>query len=850
MNDDANVTEQSVTPRSAGRQGADSARSSLFSQSIEGTIERKVLLSRLALIWERGWPLVLWPISFLAVYAGLSFLGFWQVIPLYLVGTLVVVLAAGFSVSVWRCRTFRFPTRADCLRRVELQSGVDHRPLVGMEDRLAAGADDPAASALWTVHQKRLREALGALKVGYPNAKTYQRDPYGIRAVVGLFVVASLGLSGGANWQSLLDPFNRQASGTSVATRIDAWITPPLYTGEAPIFLSGSSMELREEGAPITVVEGSEVLVRVQGDREASMYFKGEDTTGAGEPLPEIKAPDGRRQQAQEWQFDLASSGELVLAEGRNIIRSWQFSVTEDKPPQIRLLEPPSEQLSGSLKLLYEAGDDYGVASARAEIAASGSMQRAHKPLSPLVEAPKFMLSLPAGKGLSGTAETFKDLTAHPWAGSEVFLVLIAVDEAGQETRSDPVRLTLPQRRFTEPLALSLVEQRRELAMDTNRQVDVIDAMDSLLIAPEVFINDAGIYLPLNHVYSRLTDARSDEALTPIVGALWDIALTVEDGDLSHAERALREAQEALRRALEEGASEAEIAKLMDNLRKALQEYLQALRQQMEQSPQTAQQMPPDPNAQSISPQDLEEMMRRMEELAKTGSLEAARELLAQMQQMLENLQTARPQRPNPQQQKMLEALQELGDLIEGQQSLMDETHQQRQQNGQMQQDQGGQSMEDALRSLQKQQGALSDRLQKLLDDLANNGAEPNQQLDQAGEAMGDAQDALKEGQTGQAVGEQGEAVEALRQGARQLADQLTGQSGGQSAGTRSPYSQDPLGRMRRTEGPEFGNQVEIPDVIDVQRARRILEELRRRFSDPDRPPHELDYLERLLKQY
>jgi anti-anti-sigma regulatory factor len=43
---------------------------------------------------------------------------------------------------------------------------------------------------------------------------------------------------------------------------------------------------------------------------------------------------------------------------------------------------------------------------------------------------------------------------------------------------------------------------------------------------------------------------------------------------------------------------------------------------------------------------------------------------------------------------------------------------------------------------------------------------------------------------------------------------------------------------------------VKIPGEIDVQRARRILEELRRRLGDTARPQLELDYLERLLKDY
>jgi Domain of unknown function (DUF4175) len=43
---------------------------------------------------------------------------------------------------------------------------------------------------------------------------------------------------------------------------------------------------------------------------------------------------------------------------------------------------------------------------------------------------------------------------------------------------------------------------------------------------------------------------------------------------------------------------------------------------------------------------------------------------------------------------------------------------------------------------------------------------------------------------------------------------------------------------------------VKVPGEIDAQRARRIIEELRRRFGDVLRPQEELDYIERLLKDY
>jgi hypothetical protein len=152
----------------------------------------------------------------------------------------------------------------------------------------------------------------------------------------------------------------------------------------------------------------------------------------------------------------------------------------------------------------------------------------------------------------------------------------------------------------------------------------------------------------------------------------------------------------------------------------------------------------------------------------------------------------------------------------------------------------------------------LRDRLNKLLEDLKNRGFGQNdqnqqgqgapgqgqEQLDQlgrAGEAMGDAAGNLGEGDADSAVDSQGRALDALRKGAQGLAQSMQQQMG------RGP---DPLGRPLR--GREYGDDatVKVPGEIDVQRARRIIEELRKRFGDFARPQEELDYIERLLKSY
>ncbi len=102
----------------------------------------------------------------------------------------------------------------------------------------------------------------------------------------------------------------------------------------------------------------------------------------------------------------------------------------------------------------------------------------------------------------------------------------------------------------------------------------------------------------------------------------------------------------------------------------------------------------------------------------------------------------------------------------------------------------------------------------------------------------------------GDAYGYQGDALDALREGLQGMMQQMYAQQPGQQGqqiGGRMTGSRDPLGRPQRTEGPDLGQSVKVPDEIDVERARQILEAIRQRLGERFRPHLELDYLERLL---
>ena len=271
-------------------------------------------------------------------------------------------------------------------------------------------------------------------------------------------------------------------------------------------------------------------------------------------------------------------------------------------------------------------------------------------------------------------------------------------------------------------------------------------------------------------------------------------------------------------------------------------------------------------------------MIDRMERMARSGDKDAARQLLDQLQSMLENLQMAQPGQGSD--SDMERSMNELGDVIRKQQQLRDKTFKQGQ-DSRRDRMRGQRSDQNAMNDLQRDQQGLRDRLRKLLDDLARQGMMPPKggqsdqdadqdqgpmgQIDQgedslsdADSAMGDAGSKLGDGDADGATDSQGKAIESLRKGAQRLAQQM--QDGGDDdgpgpnnrPGRRAGSDQDrldPLGRgMRMPDADDY--TVQLPGEIDVQRVRRILEELRRRLGETNRPQIELDYIERLLKDY
>jgi len=278
-----------------------------------------------------------------------------------------------------------------------------------------------------------------------------------------------------------------------------------------------------------------------------------------------------------------------------------------------------------------------------------------------------------------------------------------------------------------------------------------------------------------------------------------------------------------------------------------------------------------------LSQQDLQRMLDRARELARTGARDAARDMLAQLQEMLENLRMARPGQMRGGQGQTMRQMQE---MMRRQQQLLDKSFRQSRQGQGQGQGQRGQRQPGQRGQMgqggQPQQGdgqdgesageqeALRRQLGEMMRQLGEQSGDIPQALGRAERAMRGAADALQRGEPGAAIGPQSEALDQLQQAARSMAERMMGEMGGGRPDGTDPgeggprqADRDPLGRLNPQDhangGVDEGGRMRMGDPIGnyaLEKAKGILEELRRRAGERARPEIERDYIDRLLKQF
>jgi uncharacterized protein (TIGR02302 family) len=814
----------------------------------------RLSLARAALVWERVWPAA-WPaLCVLGSFAVLALFDLLPLLPGWAHAGALGACALAFAAAVgWGVRTggrSGWPDRVAARRRIERASGLEHRPLAALADRPSAPLDAGAAR-LWAVHQQRMAAAARRLRIGWPAAGLARHDPWGLRSLLTILLLLGA-IDAGADWRDrVAHAFLPQFDGGVAATAasFDLWLTPPDYTGLPPQFLRAG------QKGTVRVPVGSALLAQVHG----------------GYGLPRL-AIDGKSRDFTavdknnfRYATKLTRGRELRLSQDGNVLGGWPIAVIPDRPPTIAFARKPQGTPRAALRLDYHATDDYGVEDVKAII----TREHGHPGERIVLDLP-----LPGLHLKQADATSYHDLSPHPWAGLPVEIRLIATDALGQTGQSPPVHIVLPERVFRNPVAKAIIDQRKELAKDANAAATAAEILGDLNKRPVLYRDDAVVFLALRLAQDDLQQNHGRATITAVERLLWNTALRIEDGDMSMAERELRRLQQKLQDALARNAPDAEVAKLMQQLRQALDRYMQELATELLRHPPPANQ--PFDRSRMLSGRDLQRLLDRAQELAQNGDRAQARDLLAQLQNLLENLRAARPGQMAPGESQAQQMMQGLQRLMQHQQQLLDRSFQAQRQSGQPgQMGQPGQTGEPSpgqsggqaqsgngseAAGDAGQQELLRHRLGDIMRRFGESFGDIPEPFGRAERAMRDAAGALRRDMPVQAIRPQTEALDQLQQGARDFARQLqqrygngnlTGSAfGAGDRDARDRRERDPLGRPMSGDGSYDESDVKIPDDNTLAKSRHILDELRRRAGERDRPQLELDYINRLLERF
>lgn len=814
-------------------------------QDVFSSIERPLRLT-LAGLWAERLTRAFWPLwtLVLGTFAALAF-GAQDTLPIEVVWPALILSGLAGLAMAWRgWRAFVVPTRTDAL--IRLDTRLPGRPLAALTDTQVIGADDPASLALWQAHRARMAaRAAGAVAVE-PDLRLAARDPFALRYVV--LTAAVMALIFGSVWrvtsvQALSPGTGRSAA---VGPAWEGWADPPAYTRKPAIYLNTLA------DGRLEVPVGTRLQFRLYGKvgdlTLSETVSQRTDVAAASDPVQD---------------FTLRQSGRIAIDGAGG--RAWNVVALPDTPPSIAPAGPITRMGDGKARVPFRASDDYGVVAGRMVVTLDLPAVTRSYGLS-IDPEPREALVADLPLPLRGNRAAFddalvQDFSEHPFANLPVTLRLEATDAIGQTGQSAEVHVVLPGRRFFDPMAAALIELRRDMLWNRANATRSAQVLRALLWQPpgqvgtasDALTPDPKVAKLLRAVVTRLDAAGAD--ITPdlrdqAAGALWQIALMIEDGKLGDALARLRRAQDRVDQALQNGADPAELDQLMQDLRQATNDYLRQLGKDASSGLDEPGQQGP---SQNVTQDQIQQMMDRIKELSAQGRTAEAQDLANQLRQLLENLKVTQggpgqPGQPGAPGQGG-QAMRDLQGTLRDQQGLSDQAFR-------------GMQGDDSTDSgdLANRQQELSKRLNQLgrgalPGDGTQTGDAARQALKDAGRAMDDAEQALRDGDLPRALDRQADAMEAMRNSLRGMAEaeareqaQSDGQTDSSRTGQTDPGSQaDPLGR-EPGDGARIGSDRNgLPQGDVYARAQQLLDEIRRRAGDAARPDDERGYLRRLL---
>ncbi|MGE3142171.1 MAG: DUF4175 domain-containing protein [Hyphomonadaceae bacterium] len=860
-------------------------------------LARETRKARRALALERGaWAF--WPVlAAIGVWAAFALAGGHELLPPLAQSLSAIAALAFIGWLGWRAwRSWRMPTEAEARARLAADSALDPGAFEALEDR--PSKLDPLSVALWRTEQRRAIERAEQARARPARPALDEADPWKLRFVLaaGLVVAAIVAgpLAGDRLTRAFLpDPGPLLGDGP---IQVEAWLTPASYTGASPVSLS-ERLGQRVESPPSV-----EATVRVTGPTGAPrLVFEG---GGERRVVRFTRAADN----SYEARIQIPRAGVLKVVRFHTRAR-WRIQPGADNAPRVAFAAPITLRPEERATLAWRASDDYGVSALALRVTPVNPPPglRGADPIDTPIEGP-------AGDPREAEDEAEIQLADHPYAGLEVEARLVARDALGQEGVSEPMRISLPEKVFLQPLAQAAVEIRRMILWERRSYArlrvapggpawmaagDILTGAEKLIVqtddqdprmerAPEGvrraaryldaltihpddgYFADLAVFTGFRLARAQLAAAREIEETNNAAEILWRTALRAEYGGAADARRALEMAQRALADAIENGASQERVAQHTEALRRAKQDYLRALVEEARRAGEPPQTQEDTLDRTELSQRDLQEVLDEIERLNQEGRTQEAAALLEQLNQILQNLDVQMQQQSaqggegqqgeEGERSELEQSMQELSEAMGEQRQLNEQTQREQQgqqsqsqqgQEGQSQQGQGGEGENgEGGQGLAGRQGEIREQLNRARGQAGRAGAEGGEELQSAEQAMRRAEEALRRGAYEDARAAQDEALQSLREGAASLAAEMAQRENERNRAEGDDGAGERDPLGRVRGGVGESGETQVPAEMERARSREILDELRRRAQDPRRPEAERDYLRRLLDRF
>ena len=682
------------------------------------------------------WRISLWILFFLSLWL----LEVPQLFGYYGLLGCLLTFAGGLAYLIYvDVCSFSLPDRHTIDKRLEKSSQLRKGQISSLEDQLA-NPHKRQTRLLWDSAQKKSLANIKSIKTPMPRPFLVHKDPRAIRFTIILLFFSAF-LVAGSDWQQRLSSGLQPISPNFVLSQgrnIDLWMTPPEYTGLPQIHVQGSG-KLESplnvpEGSTVklrlfSALGGFAPPSLIMGDKSVPMEHLGEGLYGLEtevadaqsfkikqllltrvnweyvyitDQAPTIAFDDGSKdkeedaeksaeetskENAEETQKEENQEDPNAPIPGANDMDLEEFATDlSDLPENGNIVEKtenyeilPTQQI----RFPFIVKDDYAVTDLHMTMSIDPMVS--DKPRGENFEETRLVMSPP---NTELKVQPIYDLTWHTWAGLPVVFNFEIKDHKGQTARVEPVKVVLPERSFEHPVAKLLIAFRKKLAWASGRNFyEISGELEALLQTPELFHHDTVVYLAIKTASARLAytnvmnEKEVEAAANDIIALLWETAISIEDGNLTMAMRNLRQSQRDLENALRDpNITDDEISRLMENLRQDMMEYFTELAREMQKRMEDGEELPQfDPKnfADMVSPDTFSSLMEQIEEALRSGDQDKAKELLSQLQNMMDMMD---PQMaaPLPEDMEMqMKGINELQELIERQEELLKQTQEQ-----------------------------------------------------------------------------------------------------------------------------------------------------------------------------